>query len=164
MIIAEPTAAQACDVIAINHLAASYAEAVSRLQIEEAVDTFAVDGILASPTTEDAVGRAAIVEVISAATSSLEFVFQTVHGGLVHVDGDRASARFPVTEWSRRKRDGVTMVFLGLYDDDLVRTREGWRFARRELVARTLGKAELFTGRIHDPVLRPTLTPRMDAP
>ena len=61
MIIAEPTAAQAADVIAINHLAASYAEAVSRLQIEEAVDTYAIDGVLASPTTEDAVGRAAIV-------------------------------------------------------------------------------------------------------
>ena len=49
------------------------------------------------------------------------------------------------------------MLFLGLYEDDLVRTAEGWRFARRELVARTLGKSELFTGRIHDPALRPTL-------
>ena len=95
--------------------------------------------------------------MISAATVSLEFVFQTVHSGLVHVDGDRASARFPITEWSRRKRDGVTMAFLGVYEDDFLRTAEGWRFARRELVARTLGKAELFTGRIHDPVLRPTL-------
>ena len=49
------------------------------------------------------------------------------------------------------------MLFLGLYEDDLVRTEEGWRFARRELVPRTLGKAELFTGRIHDPALRPML-------
>lgn len=157
MIIAEPTAAQAADVIAINHLAASYAEAVSRLQIEEAVETYAIDGVLASPTTDDAVGRPAIVSVISAATESLEFVFQTVHSGLVHVDGDHAAARFPITEWSRRKRDGVTMVFLGLYEDDVVRTPDGWRFARRELVAKTLGKAELFTGRIHDPELRPAL-------
>ena len=157
MIIAEPTAAQAADVIAINHLAASYSEAVSRLRIEEAVETYAIDGVLASPTTNDAVGRPAIVSVISATTASLEFVFQTVHAGLVRVQGDRAAARFPITEWSRRKRDGVTMVFLGLYEDDLVRTPEGWRFARRELVARTLGKAELFTGRIHDPALRPAL-------
>ena len=92
MIIAEPTDAQVADVIAINHLAASYAEAVSRLQIEEAVDTYAVDGVLASPTTDDAVGRAAIVSVISTTTASLEFVFQTVHAGLVSVDGDRASS------------------------------------------------------------------------
>lgn len=155
MIIAEPTDVQVADVIAVNHLAASYADAVSRLQIEEAVETYAIDGVLASPTTDDAVGRPAIVSVISAATASLEFVFQTVHGGLVRVDGDRAAARFPITEWSRRARDGVTMLFLGLYEDDLVRTAEGWRFARRELVARTLGKSELFTGRIHDPALRP---------
>ncbi len=157
MIIPEPTAAEAVDVIAISQLAASYAEAVSRLAVEEAVETYAVDGVLASPTTEDAVGRAAIVSVISAVTSSLEFVFQTVHGGLVHVDGDRASARFPITEWSRRRRDGVTLVFLGLYEDDVVRTPEGWRFARRELVPRTLGKVELFTGAVHDPALRPML-------
>jgi ketosteroid isomerase-like protein len=157
LIIAEPSAAQAADVIAINHLAASYADAVSRLQIEEAVETYAIDGVLASPTTDDAVGRAAITSVIRAATKPLEFVFQTVHGGLVRVDGDRGAARFPITEWSRRTRDGVTMVFLGVYEDDLVRTADGWRFARRELVPRTLGKAELFTGRIHDPALRPTL-------
>ncbi len=55
MIIAEPTADQAADVIAINHLAVSYAEAVSRLQIVEAVETYAVDGVRASPTTDDAV-------------------------------------------------------------------------------------------------------------
>ena len=60
MIIAEPTAAEAADVIAINHRAASYAEAVSRLQIEEAVDTYAVDGVLASPTTDDAASCAVL--------------------------------------------------------------------------------------------------------
>jgi ketosteroid isomerase-like protein len=97
VIISEPTAAQVADVIAVNHLAASYAEAVSRLQIEEAVETYAIDGVLASPTTADAVGRAAIVSVISAATASLEFVFQTVHAGLVRVDGNHGWARFPIT-------------------------------------------------------------------
>ena len=41
---------------------------------------------------------------------------------------------------------GVTMV-ASACEDDLVQTTEGWRFARRELAARALGKAELFTSR-----------------
>ena len=46
----------------INHLAASYAEAICRGEIDEAVLVYADDGVLRSPTTADAVGRAAIAE------------------------------------------------------------------------------------------------------
>ena len=99
---------------------------------------------------------APLVSVISTTTASLEFVFQTVHAGLVTSTEPRISA-VPRHRVVAAETRWVTMLFLGLYEDDLVRTEEGWRFARRELVARTLGKAELFTGRIHDPVLRPML-------
>ncbi len=70
-------------------------------------------------------------------TASLEFVFQTVHQGLVEVDGDTARARFPITEWARRESDSRPIQFLGFYDDVCVRTDEGWRFASRSLVPRT---------------------------
>ena len=148
MLVPEPTAATVADVIAIQHLAASYAEAVSRGAIEEACQVYAPDGVLASPTTEDAVGPAAIAAVITATTEGLELVFQTVHQGLVHIDGDRAYARFPITEWARRRSDGRPIQFLGLYEDEAVRLDVGWRFSRRELVPRTLGKPDGLTGRI----------------
>ena len=158
MLIPEPTAAQAADVIAIQHLAAGYAEAISRGEVEEAVQGYAPNGVLASPTTEDAVGRDAIAAVLRATTSGLEFVFQTVHLGLVHVGGDRARARFPITEWARRRSDGRPIQFLGVYEDDLIRLDVGWRFSRRLLVPRILGKPEGLTGRVvpYDG-LRPTL-------
>jgi ketosteroid isomerase-like protein len=95
MIIDQPSQAQAADIVAINHLAASYAEAMCRSAVDEAVLTYADDGVLSSPTTEDAVGRAAIAEVIGRTVSGLDFVFQTVHQGLVRVNGDPLPRRLP---------------------------------------------------------------------
>lgn len=158
MIPDEPqTAEQACDVIAITHLAAAYADAVSRGEIAEACQTYAEDGELHSPTTAPAVGREAVIEVISTTCADLELVFQTVHQGLVQVDGDRARARFPITEWARRRSDAQAMQFLGVYDDECVRTADGWRFARRTLVPRVLGKPSGLTGRLQPLTLKPWL-------
>lgn len=148
MIVGEPRSAQeACDVIAVTHLAVSYAEAVSRGEIAEACQTYAENGELHSPTTEPAVGRAAVIETITRTCADLEFVFQTVHQGLVTVDGDTARARFPITEWARRRSDGRPIQFLGVYDDECVRTADGWRFARRTLSPRTIARPEGLTGR-----------------
>ncbi|MCK9902703.1 polyketide cyclase [Parafrankia colletiae] len=148
MLLPTPTPTQAADVVAIQHLAASYAEAVSRGALEEATQVYAPDGVLASPTTQDAVGPVAIAALVRATTADLEFVFQTVHLGLVHVDGDAARARFPVTEWARRRSDGRPIQFLGVYEDDLVRLPEGWRFSRRRLIPRIVGRPEGLTGRL----------------
>lgn len=149
MIPREPRDARgACDVVAITHLAAAYAEAVSRGQVEEACLTYAEDGELHSPTTDPAIGRAAVTATIMKSCATLEFVFQTVHQGLVEVDGDTARARFPITEWARRTSDARPIQFLGIYDDECVRTPEGWRFSRRTLVPRTMGRPEGLNGRL----------------
>jgi ketosteroid isomerase-like protein len=150
VILEQPTAQQAADVVAIQQLAASYSEAMGRGAVDEAVQVYAPEGVLRSPTTEDAVGRDAIAAVIATTISTLEFVFQTLHDGLVHVDGDRANARFTITEWSRRKHDGVGLLFLGYYEDEVARLPEGWRFQSRLLVPRTLGKVDFFKGKVHD--------------
>ena len=60
MIVRQPTPEEAADIIAINHLAASYSEAVSRGEIEEAAQVYAPDGVLRSGTTDDVVGPSAI--------------------------------------------------------------------------------------------------------
>lgn len=160
MLIPEPSPQSAADVIAIQNLAVGYAEAISRGEVEEAVQAYAPDGVLASPTTEDAVGHKAIADVLRATTGGLEFVFQTVHLGLVHVNGDYARARFPITEWARRASDGRPIQFLGIYEDDAVRLDVGWRFSRRQLIPRILGKPEGLTGRVVPfDGLRPNLSP-----
>ena len=143
MIVAEPTPQQAVDIVAITQLAVSYSEAICRGEIDEAVLVYADDGVLASGTTEDAVGRAAIATTIRRATKDLQFVFQTTHCGLVEVQGDTAWSRFPTTEWAKLP-DGRALQFLGVYEDNLKRTPEGWRFTRRFLDGVTLGKVDSF--------------------
>ncbi len=149
MILPQPTPAQAADIVAINQLAVSYSEAMCRGALEEAVLVFSDDGELRSGVTEPAVGHAAIVAIISASIADLEFVFQTTHQGLVRVDGDRARARFPLTEWARRRSDGRAIQFLGIYDDEVRRTPDGWRFSSRYLAGLTIARPAGFDGRIH---------------
>ena len=156
MILPDPTAAEAADIVAISRLAVSYSEAICRQAIDEAVLVYADDGVLASATTDDAVGHAAIASVIRTATKDFEFVFQTTHGGLVHVEGDRAWARFPTTEWVKH-RDGSGRQFLGMYEDDVVRTAAGWRFQRRFLHGLALGRTETFTRSKVHPIAAPSL-------
>jgi ketosteroid isomerase-like protein len=155
MILPDPTDTQATDIVAITRLAVSYSEAICRSAIDEAVLVYADDGVLASATTDDAVGHAAIADLIRASTAGLDFVFQTTHAGLVQVDGDRAWARFPTTEWARHA-DGTGIQFLGIYEDDVVRTAAGWRFQRRFLHGLVLGRPDGFArSRVH-PIAAPS--------
>lgn len=149
MLLPEPTPTEAADIVAITQLAASYSEAISRGEVDEAVLVFADDGVLRSAVSEDVVGRSAIARLIGSTIAGLDFVFQTTHLGLVRVDGDRARARFPLTEWARRTSDGRAIQFLGVYDDELRRTAEGWRFTARLLTARTLARPAGFDGQLH---------------
>lgn len=134
------------DCFAIQQLAVTYADCVSRGDVAAAVQVYAPDGRLETPTTEPAIGRAAIEATIFSTVASLEMVFQTVHVGLVNVDGDRAQARTPITEWARRERDSQPFLFLGWYEDEAVRLDEGWRFARRRLIPRTFARPDFLSG------------------
>lgn len=154
-----PSSRQADDGFAVQQLAVAYADAVSRGDVAKAVEVYAPDGRLETPTTPPAIGREAIIETISASVASLEFVFQTVHLGLIHIDGDRAQARTPITEWARRAKDSQPFLFLGWYEDEAVRLPEGWRFSRRRLLPRTFAKPEFLSGALH-----PTSALNLDLP
>ena len=137
------------DAFAVQQLAVVYADCVSRGDVAAAVQVCAPDGRLETPTTEPAMGRAAIEATISKTVASLVLVCQTVHVGLIQVDGDRAKARTPITEWARRSRDSQPFMFLGRYEDEAVRLDEGWRFARRRLVPRTFARPDFLSNAVH---------------
>lgn len=149
--------AESADVVAILGVAASYSEAICRFSVDEAVEVYVDDGVLVSSTTPEVVGRDAIAGVIRTAIERFEFIFNTTHAGPVHVEGDLAWARFPITEIARRP-DGVTMQFLGSYDDELVRTDRGWRFARRSLHGLTMGRTAGFAEANVHPIPPPSWT------
>jgi ketosteroid isomerase-like protein len=154
MLFPDPDATQAADMMAISRLAVSYSEAICRGEVDEAVLVYAVDGVLASGTTPDAVGHEAIATTIKAATSGFEFCFQTTHLGLVEVSGDTAWARFPTTEWAKLG-DGRAIQFLGIYEDQLARGTDGWRFTRRFLHGLSLGRLDSFANSRTHPLAAP---------
>jgi ketosteroid isomerase-like protein len=154
MILPDATPQEAADIASILRLAACYSEAICRGAIDEAVQVYAADGALTSTTTEEVIGHEAIANVIQTAIKAFDFVYNTTVPGVVRVDGDRASARFQVTELARRT-DGMTLHFLGTYDDELRRTPEGWRFTRRSLHGMTMGRTEAFARSRFHPIPAP---------
>jgi hypothetical protein len=144
VIFPDASSQEAADIASISRLAACYSEAICRGAIEEAVLVYAPDGVLSSSTTEDAVGHDAIASTIREALKAFEFVYNNTLNGVIRVEGERAWARFPVTEIAKR-HDGSALHFLGLYDDQLQRRPEGWRFTRRTLHGLTLGRIDSFS-------------------
>lgn len=137
------------DIVAVQQLAIHYADAISRGDVHGAVRAYAEDGVLETPTTPPAIGRDAVEQTIAQTVATLEFVFQTVHLGVVVVDGDKAAARFPITEWARRNGDGRPFLFLGWYDDQLERRNGSWELVRRRLSPRILGRPAFLGGDLH---------------
>jgi hypothetical protein len=60
-----------------------------------------------------------------------QWFIQIVHDGIVEVDGDRAHARWYLTELGRPADGGADYANHGLYVDELVRGADGWRFRAR---------------------------------
>lgn len=114
----------------IRHLAATYTDAVNRRDGVAMGSVYATDGILElGPRRVE--GREAIVAAFrQLVEKDREFVFQMTHSGIVAIDGARATARWWFSEIKKPTGQDYEYV-LGVYQDEVVRLDEGWRFARR---------------------------------
>lgn len=114
---------------AIRDRLARYTYAGDRGRIDDLAACFAADGVLEFPggsgTGPDGV-RAVLARGGSGPARS--FVRHHVTNPLIDVDGDTATARSYFTVFSDNGPDHA-----GTYDDRLVRTPHGWRFARRRV-------------------------------
>ncbi len=118
--------------LAIRQLAAAYTDAVNRGSADDAAEIWAPDAVLVF-FGHEIHGVEAIHDGYRKTFGAFELLFQMTHSGLVHVQGDRATARWWISEVNKRPRDDDYGVFYGLYQDEVVRTEVGWRFARRQL-------------------------------
>ena len=118
------------DESAVRALAAAYSDAVMRLDGVEAAETYHVDGVLAAFSGPEVVGREAVAAALTRVLSPLTFLSQSCANGRIHVDGDRATGRWLVTEIVGVK-DAELSCCLGVYEDVMVRQGSGWRFMRR---------------------------------
>lgn len=130
------------DELAVRALTAEYTDAINRMAVAEAIHTYAVDSTFTMMDRPTVAGRDAIAAVLQATVERYEMIVQLVHSGVVQVDGDRARARWQITELQFRT-DGSRRFVIGRYEDELARLPDGWRFTARRFTARYLGDVSL---------------------
>ncbi|WP_208876692.1 nuclear transport factor 2 family protein [Streptomyces armeniacus] len=114
----------------IRELTARFTDAVNRRAPEDLAGLFAEDGEWHVPGVPVAAGREAIAALLRKLLGNFAHLVQLTHSGHADVSGDTATATWYLTE-NAVDADGNAFAFTGVYTDELVRTPEGWRFARR---------------------------------
>jgi uncharacterized protein (TIGR02246 family) len=132
----------ALDELAIRDTVARFTDAVNRSDPPALGELFTDDGEWLVPGMPTTVGSAAASERILGLRTAFANLIQLLHSGHVDIDGDRATARWYLSE-TASAADGTSFAFTGTYQDELVRTADGWRFTRREFTFLYRGKAEL---------------------
>lgn len=122
------------DEIEIQRLGSAYSHACMRLDGKSASMTYAHDGVLSAFYKADFVGREAIADALVATLGRLQFLTQSCSAGVIEVAGDRATAVWTVAEFYAAQGDDAPSCCFGSYEDALIRTSEGWRFARRRFL------------------------------
>lgn len=142
----------------------SLAELTDRLAIVDLLHRYATGldtkdwDLLASVFTADGVadysalggvneGPAAICKLCSGALGGLDASQHIITNEVIVIDGDRATARcyFQAQHVFAGAEGGDNFLVGGTYDDELVRTADGWRIQRRTLTPTwTDGNAAVF--------------------
>jgi ketosteroid isomerase-like protein len=124
------------DEFAIQQTISRYSDAASRLDWEQLLATFTSDAVWEAPGVgAKCVGRAAIRQTMAPLVAPLAYLVQMNAPAIITINGDKAAARSAIRESGKYADRDVALEVLGYYDDDLVRTPEGWRFARRTFIA-----------------------------
>lgn len=130
------------DELAIRDLAQRFTDAVNRRDGADLAALFMPDGRWDVPGVPETVGRDAIEACLAALLGQFPFLVQLLHSGTVELAGDRASSRWYLSEHARDATGGGSL-FVGYYEDDLVRTGDGWRFSARRFAFLYRGRDEL---------------------
>jgi ketosteroid isomerase-like protein len=137
------------DELAIRSLTAAYTDAINRGDADEAMRAYASEAVFTMMDRPAVNGRAQITDVLRATVARYQLIVQLVHSGVVQLDGDRARARWQVTEL-QVPHDGPRRLVVGRYEDEHVRLPDGWRFSARTFVARYLGDVTLSSDVLPD--------------
>jgi uncharacterized protein (TIGR02246 family) len=118
------------DEIAIQQLLNRSTDGASRSDMQQVLSTFTPDGVYETSGV-CLEGRAAIEAATTAYLAEFAYVVQINAPALIVVDGDKATARSVIRECSKYADADELLELLGVYSDELIRTADGWRLARR---------------------------------
>lgn len=125
------------DRLAVTDLLAGYCHAMDACRSDLCIRLFADDAILDTPVGR-AQGRAAILAWIEGRFALRPKDFQVGHHLLnpllAPVDANRIRVRSMLlyTRQSLEENGRSELLSTGIYEDEMTRTGEGWRFARRK--------------------------------
>jgi len=118
--------------VEIQETISLYHEAASKLDFDQLMATFLPDATWEVPSMEISIsGRDEIRSTMTALMAPIEYLVQINAPAVIAVDGEAATARSLIREAAKfRNRPGL-MDVVGQYVDELAKTTDGWKFARR---------------------------------
>ena len=120
------------DLEAIQQTINTYSLSASRSDWDRAIATFTPDAtweLAGSPLRMK--GHAEMRTGFPHAVSATQFVAQLNAPAVISINGDHATAESVVREAGKVKNSDEWFDVLGIYEDRLVRTPQGWRFTSR---------------------------------
>lgn len=118
--------------VAIQQTLNAYSDAASRGDVDQILSTFVEDGVWEVPAVNlrcrghEEIGQAAMALIVPMA-----YMVQLNSPALIHLDGERATTRSVIRECGKYADRDEALEVLGSYEDELVLTRDGWKFVRR---------------------------------
>ena len=118
------------DEVAIQQTLNRYTDGACRADLPQVLSVFTPDAIFESPGVR-LEGHAAMEAAMAAFVAEFAYFVQLSSPALITIDGDTVAARSVIRECGKFADADEAMETLGTYRDELIRTEEGWKIARR---------------------------------
>ena len=139
------------DEIAIQQVLNTYSVMASLGRVKEMADTYTEDGVWEVTSIGlKCQGHAAIIAAGEGVTAKLEYIVQLNTPAIINVNGDRATATCVIRECGKYAGKDVALEVLGSYEDELVRTADGWRFTSRKFSVRGMHDFAVAPPSLHE--------------
>src|SRR5215207_7870298 len=106
----------AADILAIHDLANRYTDSANRTDVDDMIAVYVPDGELEAFGNVFK-GHDALREAFVAGVGNMELMNQVCSSPLIRIDGDRATARWNITEFARKQGSETLDLFIGNYED-----------------------------------------------
>ena len=124
------------DEIAIQQTLNTYSEGASRADWNQVLSTFTSECIWEIPGLKARFQKHAVIQKAMASfVEQMAYFVQINSPAIITVEGDKATARSVIRECGKFADRNEALEVLGRYEDELVRTAEGWKFTRRAFYA-----------------------------
>jgi ketosteroid isomerase-like protein len=131
------------DRVEIEALRGEFTDAVMMNDHDRLAALFTHDGALRIPDANIELGGRAEIRALGEQRQALaDYFVQTIHPGMIRLDGDTASGRAYISELVHLG-DGNSHLNYAVYHDRYQRTSDGWKFTERVYEIRYLDTSPL---------------------